>query len=138
MSDEGTPTAAPEPAAAVETPIENSLGLGHVMLIAIACSALSGFVAWKLAVSNAVTQPRLVAVDFSRLASVQMDQASKTAKSQEEAARMATDFATALNVVTKDYADRGYWVLDADRVLAVPFGNDITDEVAERLRKSGR
>lgn len=136
MSDVGAPSSGVEPEAA-EAPASNSLGLAHVMLIAIVCSGLSGFVAWKLAVGHAVTQPRLVAVDFSRLASAQMDQASKTAKSREEAARMASDFATALNAVTKDYADRGYWVLDSDRVLAVPFGNDITDEVSERLRKSG-
>ena len=113
------------------------LGVAHVMLIAVACSVLSGFVAWKFAVSNTAAQPRLVAIDFAKLAKAQIEQASDGSKTKEEAAKMATEFSTALNTVTKDYADRGYWVLDSDRVLAIPYGNDITDEVTARLRAAG-
>ncbi|MCX7173712.1 MAG: hypothetical protein NT159_07280 [Proteobacteria bacterium] len=131
------PTAAPGASAEAVPPtpkVTAPMGLAHVMLIAVACSALSGVVAWKFAVTHASVQPRLVAVDFARLANAQIEKASN--KPREEALKMATEFSTALNAVTKEYADRGYWVIDSDRVLAIPFGNDITDEVTARLSKS--
>lgn len=137
MSEAASVPAAEAPAPSASAPSDGRVGLGHVLLIAVACSAISGVAAWKLAVNDAIRQPRLVAVDYARLASLQVEHAAKAAGSREEAVRMAESFAQTLNSVTKDYADRGYWIIDSERMLAVPYGNDITDEIAERLRVTG-
>lgn len=125
VPETATPTAVVEP--------RSGVSLLNVLIVALACSAISGYAAWRLASSSRAASP-VVIVDTERIARAQIDQTlNKPGITQEEAAAAGQQFIRALNVELTRYTAAGVVVLNASVALNRPAGIDATRDVASTL-----
>lgn len=105
----------------------------NVLIISIACSAISGYASWRLS-SAAHVSPSVVLVDAEKIAKAQLDQTvSKPGITEEEAAAAGQQFIKALNAELTRYSAEGVVVVNAAVALNRPAGADATREVAAAL-----
>ncbi|ABM97147.1 TrbI F-type domain-containing protein [Methylibium petroleiphilum] len=125
---------APDPAQnAPAAEPRSGVSLINVMIVAIACSAISGYASWRLATSSRASSP-VVIVDTEKIAKAQIDQTlSKPGITQEQAAAAGQQFIRALNAELIRYSDAGVVVLNASVALNRPAGVDATREIAAAL-----
>lgn len=124
----------PEPTTASAPAVDQRAGVSilNVLIVAIACSAISGYTAWRLASARPASQ--VVVIDTEKITRAQIDHTlSKPGITQEEAAAAGRQFVQALNAELTRYSEGGIVVLNASVALNRPAGVDVTREIAASL-----
>lgn len=126
--------AAPAHQAAVlpAAPSANGISFLAALLLAAACSSVSGYASWRL---GARAQPpvQVVVFDAERVAAARMEKALAAGVSSGDAAAEGQKFITDLNAELSRYSQAGIVVVNSSVALNRPEGLDITRDVAASL-----
>jgi len=140
MPENSTSTETPSPATATPSlgnapeSRPQSVTLLQAILIAAACSVVSGYAAYRMSAAHAVQAPQVALLDTGRITSAQIEQSiAQPGVTPEQAKAVGEKFVRDLNHEMQRYADAGIVVVNSSAVLSKPSGLDITPDVAASL-----
>ncbi|BFO07117.1 hypothetical protein KNHN1_54950 (plasmid) [Pseudomonas guariconensis] len=104
------------------------------VIVALAVSSFSSFMAYHFAGQNLNVGAQVVLVDGTKLANAQMKRTlDKAELSPEQAQADGLAFVTDLQNVLKAYTDSGVLVINSSVALNAPAGMNVTVQVAQHL-----
>lgn len=124
--------AAPQVAAPQAAPSAAGISFLAALLLAMACSAVSGYASWRLG-SRGQPPVQVVVFDAERVATARMEKALAAGVSPADAATEGQKFITDLNAELSRYSQAGIVVVNSSVALNRPDGLDITRDVASSL-----